>query len=132
MDHVYTDEGNYTAILTVTDAEGNKGTDSTTVIVLADTDGDGIPDLTDTDDDGDEMPDTWETANGLDPLDAADVSLDPDGDRLTNLQEYRQGTDPQNYFSPIPFWVIPMAVVAVIGVVAAVVALLLHKGRGIR
>ena len=130
--HLYTDVGNYTAILSVRDAAGNKGTDSVTITVVVDTDGDGIPDPLDPDDDGDGMPDSWETANGLDPLDAADASVDADGDGLTNLQEYEQSTDPRNYFSPLPFWVIVVAVVAVIGVAAAVVALLLRKGRGIK
>jgi len=130
-DHLYTDVGYYTATLSVRDAAGNRGTDSVTITVVVDTDGDGIPDPLDPDDDGDGMPDSWETANGLDPLDAADASLDQDGDRLTNHEEYEQGTDPRNYFSPLPFWVIAVAVVAVIGVAAAAIALLLRKGRGI-
>ena len=128
--HTYMDVGNYTAILTVEDAAGNRGVDSVTVTVVSDTDGDGVPDLLDTDDDGDGMPDSWETANGLDPLDKTDASLDPDGDRLTNLQEYEQGTDPRSYFSPFPFWAVALALVAVIGLAAAVVALLLRKGKG--
>jgi alpha-glucosidase len=46
------------------------------------------------DTDGDGMPDAWETANGLNPNNAADAGLDPDGDGFTNLQEYLNGTDP--------------------------------------
>ena len=46
--------------------------------------------------DADGMPDTWETAFALDPRDAADATLDADGDRLANLQEYQAGTDPRN------------------------------------
>ena len=45
--------------------------------------------------DGDGMPDDWEIAYGLNPrLD--DSGLDPDGDGLTNLEEYKRETDPFN------------------------------------
>jgi hypothetical protein len=40
------------------------------------------------------MPDWWELAHGLDPFDPSDADLDPDGDTLTNLEEFRLGTDP--------------------------------------
>ncbi|MFH0909059.1 MAG: hypothetical protein V1929_09880 [bacterium] len=46
------------------------------------------------DSDADGMPDWWEIIHGLNPhLD--DASLNPDGDTLTNIQEYNAGTDPQ-------------------------------------
>ncbi|MBL9171763.1 MAG: lamin tail domain-containing protein [Verrucomicrobiales bacterium] len=53
---------------------------SATLSVVVDTDGDGIPD-------------DWESSYGLDPR-VADGVLDPDADNLTNLQEYRAGSDP--------------------------------------
>jgi len=59
-----------------------------------DTDGDGVGNNADTDDDNDGMPDAWETENRFDPFDAADASLDSDGDGLINLEEYQGGTDP--------------------------------------
>lgn len=61
-----------------------------------DTDGDGIGNNADTDDDGDTMPDDFESANGLDPLNAADADADADGDGFTNLEEFQAGTKPQN------------------------------------
>ncbi|MBN2428179.1 MAG: hypothetical protein JXK94_07580 [Deltaproteobacteria bacterium] len=66
------------------------------VFSLKDTDGDGQPDIEDTDDDNDGLSDVWEIANGLDPLAAADVVLDGDGDGLDNLGEYLAGADPSN------------------------------------
>jgi hypothetical protein len=61
-----------------------------------DTDGDGLGNNADTDDDNDGMPDDWELEHGLDPLldDAAD---DPDGDDISNINEYNLGIDPNHF-----------------------------------
>ncbi|HUR45767.1 MAG TPA: hypothetical protein VMZ27_07840, partial [Candidatus Saccharimonadales bacterium] len=59
---------------------------STTIITLADSDGDGIPD-------------EWETRYGYNPNSAADRAADFDGDGMLNWQEYQAGTDPTNALS---------------------------------
>jgi hypothetical protein len=48
----------------------------------------------DTDYDG--MPDAWESFYGLKPSDPNDAYSDADGDGLTNLDEYRQSTEPRH------------------------------------
>jgi len=93
-----------------------------------DTDEDGIGDNADSDDDNDGMTDTWEIENELNPLDSADASLDPDGDGLTNLEEYQQGKDPNiSDAEAFPLWVIGLAAAVLIGIV--VVATFLWRGR---
>src|SRR5207244_1459286 len=73
----------------VTNLAGSSLLSSNAVItILADTDGDGLPD-------------EWELAHHLNPTDSADASLDSDGDGVGNADEYLAGTDPldaENYF----------------------------------
>lgn len=54
-----------------------------TLTVLADADGDGLPDV-------------WESANGFSPNDATDAALDVDADGLSNRDEYLAGTNPRD------------------------------------
>jgi hypothetical protein len=58
--------------------------------------GSAVPDAVDLDDDDDGMTDTFESANGLDPLDAGDASGDPDNDGLNNVGEFNAGSNPNN------------------------------------
>jgi hypothetical protein len=51
-----------------------------------------------TDTDGDGLPDDWESAY-FNSATAADPNADTDGDRMTNAQEYRAGTDPTDAMS---------------------------------
>ncbi|HEY1083149.1 MAG TPA: DUF1800 family protein [Prosthecobacter sp.] len=60
----------------------------------------------DLDEDG--LPDAWELANGLSPINASDAGLDPDGDGITNLNEYAYGTNPNSFDSGGTITVTPL------------------------
>ena len=52
--------------------------------------------VTNPDSDGDGLPDWWELAYNLNRFDPNDAALDSDGDGMSNLQEFRAGTNPTN------------------------------------
>ncbi|MGS0696808.1 Ig-like domain-containing protein [Shewanella sp. 0m-4] len=92
----------------MSDAEENRvGTDANDATDFIDSDGDRVSDreeLKDNtdpydsasylDSDGDLLPDAYERRYGLDALAPFDAELDFDGDGLSNLTEYQQGTPP--------------------------------------
>jgi len=83
---------------------------------LPDTDGDTLSDGDEInlygtlpnreDSDEDEIDDAYEVDNGLNALDPSDAALDLDGDGSSNLDEYLNGTDPndaEDYYQPLEF-----------------------------
>jgi|GEM_PF-510032 len=70
------------------------------ITLKLDTDQDGIPNETDLDDDNDTMPDSYENTYGLNPL-VDDSQDDLDSDGKTNLEEYTDGTNPNDENSKV-------------------------------
>ena len=83
--NIYEDAGKYTYYIMVEDRASNIDITSYETFWIT-------SDLDDTDNDG--MPDEWEERYKLDPEDQNDAEIDKDGDGLTNLIEYKAGTDP--------------------------------------
>ncbi len=87
------DIGSGTWLVSVADATHAPVQVTLHINILPDTDGDGIPDVTDPDDDNDGMPDAWEIAHSLDPL-INDSAADPDSDGYSNALEHVADTGP--------------------------------------
>ncbi len=79
-EHVFDEVGDHTIAVRVQDA-AQQATATTTITVIPDYDGDGIPN-------------DYELARKFNPVDRRDAALDLDADGLTNLSEFTLGTDP--------------------------------------
>lgn len=70
------------------DNDGTAGTDTSSTDTIG-------GDVCDSDDDNDGMPDSYENTYGFDPFDASDAAEDFDGDGVSNVDEFNNGTEPK-------------------------------------
>jgi len=104
---VWTDGLSQFAVGTLTNRDGDPFPDLTDLcpdvfsFTNTDMDGDGLGDVCDPDLDGDRMPNVWETDNGTNP-NVYDACEDPDGDGYVNQVEHFLGMNPQVTDTSVP------------------------------
>ncbi len=86
---VFDISGDYTITLTVSDNATPANTDTDTLWVK-------VIKLSEYDSDGDGMDDFWEDNYNLSKYDPSDANENYDGDNLTNIEEYENGTNPRD------------------------------------
>lgn len=89
--HSFANDQSYIITVTVTDPSGEKSELTRTITIYPEEEEEPDPDL---DTDGDGMPDVYEDNNGLNKNNLNDATMDEDRDGFTNIEEYRQETNP--------------------------------------
>lgn len=120
--------------------EEEAGTDPLSIFSSpVDTDNDGQIDNFDEDDDNDGMPDEWEVLYGLDPLNPNDADFDSDNDGRSNLEEYKDGTDPLDNLlneggqsDNLPFWLLIIVSSVLIVLIGSGILIFLMANRSRR